>query len=49
MKGKRGVATFGKTAVLEKLIEHRSPLKESTTDTDTVAGIGRPPTQDWRW
>jgi hypothetical protein len=33
MKGKRGVATFGKTTVLEKLIKHRGPLKESTTGT----------------
>jgi hypothetical protein len=29
MKGKRGVPTIsGKTAVFEKLIKHRSPLKD---------------------
>jgi hypothetical protein len=49
MKGKRGVATFRKTTMLEKLIKHRGPLKESTTDTRTAVGIGRPPTQDRRW
>jgi hypothetical protein len=46
MKGKRGMARFGNTAVLENLIKHGGPLKESTTGTRT--GIGRPPIQDHR-
>jgi hypothetical protein len=49
MKGKRVVATFGKMVVLEKLIKHRGPLKESTIDTGTAAGIGWPLTQDRHW
>jgi hypothetical protein len=49
MKGKRRVpTTFGKTAVLEKLIKHRGPLKERTTGIHIAAGIGQPPTQDRR-
>jgi hypothetical protein len=44
MKGKRGMARFGNTAVLENLIKHGGPLKESTTGTRTC--IGRLPTQD---
>jgi hypothetical protein len=38
------MATFGKTTVLEKLIKHRGPLKESTTGT--CIDIGQPLTQD---
>ena len=49
MKRKRRVATFGKTIVLEKLIEYRGPLKESTIYIGTATDIGRPPTQDWYW
>jgi hypothetical protein len=46
MKGKRGMAIFGNRAVLENLIKHGGPLKESTIGTRT--GIGWPPTQDRR-
>jgi hypothetical protein len=46
MKGKRGMARFGKTTVVEKLIKHGGPLKESTTGT--YIGIDWPPTQDRR-